>query len=92
MWPLRESVISTVIVIDALNECADEEPTLAILFIPMVKVFLTGRPEPRIQTGFCLPLLEKFTDVFILHNVKPNLVNNDIWLFFKENFSEIAWC
>ena len=30
------------------------------------------------------------TDVFILHNVKPDQVNNDIRLFFKTSFSELA--
>jgi hypothetical protein len=54
--PLDESSISTVIVIDALDECEDEDPASAILSvlgrlvseIPNVKFFLTGRPEPRI--------------------------------------------
>ena len=98
MRPLRKSAISTVIVIDALDESKDEEPASAILSIlgrfvsemPKVKLFLTGRPEPRIQTGFRLPLLAKFTDVFVLHNVKPTLVNNDVRLFFKQSFLEIA--
>ena len=96
--PLKESSISTVIVIDALDECKDEEPASAILSVlgrfasemRDVKFFLTGRPEPRIQTGFRLPLLADFTDVFVLHNVKPNLVNTDVRLFFKRSFSEIA--
>ena len=54
--PLMQSAISTFIVIDALDECKDEEPASAILSvlgqfisqIPKVKFFLTGRPEPRI--------------------------------------------
>jgi len=96
--PLIESSISTVIVIDALDECKDEEPASAILSvlgqfvskIPKVKVFVTGRPEPRIRNGFRLPLLEKITDVFILHEVKSSLVNSDIRLFFKHRFVELA--
>ena len=96
--PLIESAISTVIVIDALDECKDEEPASAILSvlgqfvseIPKVKVFVTGRPEPRIRNGFRLPLLEKVTDVFILHEVKSSLVNSDIQLFFKHRFTELA--
>jgi len=98
--PLIESSISTVIVIDALDECEDEEPASAILSvlgqfvskIPKVKVFVTGRPEPRIRNGFRLPLLEKITDVFILHEVKSSLVNSDIRLFFKHRFAEFASC
>ena len=96
--PLEESAISTVIVIDALDECKDEKPDSAILSvlgqfvsqIPKVKFFLTGRPEPRIREGFRLYLPADTTDVFVLHNVEPNLVSNDIQLFFKQSFLEIA--
>ena len=95
--PLVESDISTVIVIDALDECEDEDeqPASVILSvlgrlvanIPKVKFFITGRPEPRIRKGFRLPLLAKATDVFVLHEVKPSQVNSDIQLFFNHNFS-----
>ena len=96
--PIRESAASTVIVIDALDECKDDETISAILSllgrlveeVPMVKFFLTGRPEPRIQTGFRLPLLKKATDVFVLHDVESRFVSNDIRLFFKRSFLEMA--
>ena len=78
MRPLRKSAISTVIIIDALDECKDEEPASAILSVlgrfvselPGVKFFLTGRPEQRIRAGFRLPLLVDVTDVFLLHEVE----------------------
>jgi len=96
--PLVKSSISTVIVIDALDECKDEEPASAILSvigqfvskIPKTKIFVTGRPEPRIREGFRLPLLEQVTDVFVLHEVKSSQVNRDIRIFFKHRFSELA--
>ena len=96
--PLQESTISTVIVIDALDECRDEEPASAILSvlgrfvsnIPKVKFFVTGRPEPRIRKGFRLPLLVRATDVFILHDVEPSLVGKDIRLFLKHSFLELT--
>ena len=96
--PLNESNVSTAIVIDALDECEDEEPASAILSvlgrltsqIPKVKFFLTGRPEPRISVGFRLSLLAKMTDVFVLHKVEPDQVDNDIRLFFKISFLELA--
>ena len=96
--PLAESAISTVIVIDALDECQDEESASAILSvlervitdIPKVKFFVTGRPEPRIQEGFRLPLLAKATDVFVLHEVEPDQINSDIRLFFTHNLSELG--
>jgi len=96
--PLVESDISTVIVIDALDECKDEEPASAILSvlgqfvseIPNVKFLVTGRPETRILEGFRLPLLSDATDVFVLHEVEPNQVYNDIRLFFRHKFSELV--
>ena len=96
--PLKEADISTVIVIDALDECKDDESDSAILSvlgrlvseIPKVKFFLTGRPDPRIQKGFRLPLLKKATDVFSLHDVESGLVDNDIRSFLKQSLLEIA--
>jgi hypothetical protein len=97
--PLRESAISTVIVIDALDECKDEEPASAILSVlgrfvsevPSVKFFLTGRPEPRVREGFRLYLPAKVTDTFVLHDVEPGLIKNDIRWFLKHSFLEIAY-
>ena len=96
--PLKSADVSAVIVIDALDECEDEEPSSAILSvlgrfveqIPRVKFFITGRPEPRIKTGFRLPLLEDATKVFVLHDVHPSLINDDIQLFLKHELSELA--
>ena len=96
--PLKEAAISTVIIIDALDECKDDESDSAILSvlgrliseIPKVKFFLTGRPDPRIRRGFRLPLLAKVTDVFVLHDVESGLVDNDIRLFFEQRLLETA--
>ena len=96
--PLRKAGISTVIVIDAVDECRDDEPSSAILSIlgrfvgeiSQAKFFITGRPEPRIRTGFRLPLLLKLTNVFVLHDVHPPSINNDIRLFLKHELSELA--
>ena len=96
--PLKQSGISTVIIIDALDECEDEDSASAILSvlgqmvseIPKVKFFLTGRPEPRIKLGFRLPLLAEKTDIFVLHEVELDQVDGDIRLFFKNSFSELA--
>jgi len=96
--PLRVSGISTVIIIDALDECKDEGPASAILSVlgqfvsklPTVKFFLTGRPEPRIREGFRFPLLAKAMDMFILHEVEPSQVGSDIRLFFRHSLLETA--
>ena len=95
--PLMESAISTVTIIDALDECEDEEPASAFLSvlgqfvskISQVKFFVTGRPEPRIREGFRLPLLTEATDISVLHEVEPSRINSDIRLFFKHQFSEL---
>ena len=96
--PLRSADISTVIVIDALDECRDEEPESAILLvigrsvseIPGVKFFITSRPEIRITSGFRGPLLKEATHVFILHDVEPRTVDNDIRRFFEHELSGLA--
>ena len=96
--PLSSSNISTIIVIDALDECMDEEPQSAILSvmgrlverIPNVKFLITGRPEPRIQSGFRLGLLKPLTDIFVLHGVEPSVIKMDIRLFLEHGLSELA--
>ena len=96
--PLKESNISTVIIIDALDECEDEEPGSAILSvlgrfvreIPKVKFILASRPEQSIRSGFRLPLLRPITEVFVLHDVRPSLMDNSIRLFFKTSITELA--
>ena len=95
--PLAESAISTVIVIDALDECEDDESASAILSvlgqfvagIPKVKFFVTGRPEPCIREGFRLPLLAEATDVFVLHEIELSRVNRDIRVLFTHKFLEL---
>jgi len=96
--PLQSADISTVIVIDALDECRDEEPESAILLvlgksaskIPRVKFFITSRPEAHIMAGFRGPLLKELTEVFVLHHVEPRTIDNDIRRFLKHELSELA--
>ena len=96
--PLKATNISTLIIIDALDECKDEEPASAILSIlsryvneiPNVKFFITGRPEPKIRSGFRLRSLFPITEVLKLHDVKPEVVNNDIKLFFQARFADLT--
>ena len=84
--PLALSGISTVIIIDALDECTDEGPQSAILSfmgrlveeIQNAKFLITSWPEPRIQSGFRLELLRPLTDVFVLHEVEPTVISMDI--------------
>jgi len=96
--PLKATTIPTLIVIDALDECKDKEPASAILSILSryvgqilsVKFFITGRPEPRIRSGFRLQSLAPITEVLKLHEVKPSVVDRDIKLFFQTQLASLA--
>jgi hypothetical protein len=96
--PLSGNDISCVIIIDALDECVDDQPASAILSVlgrfakqlPLVKFFITGRPEPRIRSGFRLPLLEPLTQIFLLHEVELSSVYNDIRLYLTQKLTAIA--
>ena len=96
--PLKATQISTLIIIDALDECKDEDPASAILSIlsrhldqiPRVKFFITGRPEARIRSGFRLPAFRPITEVLKLHEVERPLVDADIKLFFQTRLAEIV--
>ncbi|KAF9644128.1 hypothetical protein BDM02DRAFT_3190897 [Thelephora ganbajun] len=79
--PLKQSGVSTVTVIDALDECRDEEPASAIL--PVLGQFVPHIPKVKF-------FVTEATDIFVLHNVEPSLVSNDIRLFFKHSFLELA--
>jgi hypothetical protein len=96
--PLSGEDTSCVIVIDALDECIDDQPASAILSVlgrfakrlPLVKFFITGRPEPRIRTGFRLPLLVPLTQIFLLHAVEPSNIDSDIRLYLTQRLTAIA--
>ena len=95
--PFKKTQISTLIIIDALDECKDKEPASALLSvlsrhvheIPEVKFFITGRPEPPIREGFRLTPLRPITDVLRLHDVKRSLVDEDIGLYLRTYLSGI---
>ena len=95
--PLKATEIQTLIIIDALDECKDEDSESAILFvlskyvdqIPNVKFFITGRPESQICSGFHLPSLKPITKVLKLHEVDRSLVDDDIRLFFRTKLANV---
>jgi hypothetical protein len=96
--PLKSASISTLIIIDALDECKDKEPASAILSmlsrytdeIPKVKFFITGRPEPPIRSGFRLKPLHPITEVLRLHDVERSSVDADIKLYLRTQLAKIA--
>ena len=96
--PLKSTCIRTLIVVDALDECTDKEPASAILSVlsryvdevPRVKFFITGRPEPRIRSGFRLAPLRPITEVLRLQDVEHSSVDRDIKLFFRTELANVA--
>jgi len=96
--PLKATHTPTLIIIDALDECKDEQPASAILSIlshyvdqiPNVKFFITGRPESQIRSGFRLRSILPITEILKLHEVKPETVDNDIKLFFQTQLADLA--
>ena len=96
--PFQATQIQTLIIIDALDECQDKEPASALLSvlsryvdkIPLVKFFITGRPEPQIRSGFRLVSLQPHTDILRLHDVESDVVDSDIKLFLKTQLTKIA--
>ena len=95
--PFKETRIPTLIIIDALDECKDKEPASALLSvlsrhvheIPLVKFFITGRPEPPIREGFRLESLRPITDVLKLHDVERSSVDEDIKLYLRTFLTDI---
>ena len=77
--PLKATCTPTPIIIDALDECKDEETSSAILSthsryvdrLHSVRFFIAGQPEPQIRTRFQLKSLVPVTEVLKLHEVKP---------------------
>ena len=96
--PIKATQITTLVIIDALDECKDKEPASAVLSVlsryvdqvPTVKFFITGRPEPRIRSGFRLESLAPVTEVLKLHEVKAEAVDRDIELFFKTELTNLV--
>ena len=96
--PLKATCIQTLIIIDALDECYDEEPISSILFVLSryldqtqgVKFFITSRPQPQICSGFQLELLQPITEVFKLHNVEQSLVDADMRLYLETHLAKIT--
>jgi len=85
---------SLVIVVDALDECDDANDVRIIvqLFAEVralkqvrLRVFMTSRPEVPIRHGFYQVPDEH--QAFILHNISPQVVNYDIFLFFEHQFN-----
>ncbi|GFN21443.1 WD40 repeat-like protein [Aspergillus tubingensis] len=92
-----ETMGSTVIVIDALDECEPEKDVEIILdLLPEVEMatnmairfFLTSRPEITIRFGFDQIDKSKYQNT-VLQNLNENVIKHDIAVYLREEFSKI---
>ncbi|SLM39419.1 WD40/YVTN repeat-like-containing domain, partial [Lasallia pustulata] len=89
---------SYIFVIDALDECDNNEDIRTILkllaeaqtfqTIPL-RVLLTSRPEIPIRHGF-YQIPETEHQVFVLHHISPSIIDHDITIFLKYNLGLIG--
>lgn len=85
-----------VVVIDALDEC-DQEDTIGLIIelLPQVKaltsvrmrIFITSRPELPIRLGF-RSITGTYKDI-ALHQIPEPVIEHDIFLFFQSEFTRI---
>jgi hypothetical protein len=92
----KGQVITTVIVIDALDECENDKDVRVILqLLPQLRVstairvliFLTSRDEMPITLGFLGA--GDHREVFALHEIPEAVTEHDISLFLEDRFSKI---
>ncbi|KAA6414866.1 MAG: hypothetical protein FRX48_01616 [Lasallia pustulata] len=82
---------SYVLVIDALDECGNDEDIRTILKLLAeaqtfqtirLRVLLTSRPEIPIRHGFH-QIPETKHQGFVLHHISPSIINHDITIYLK---------
>ena len=92
--PLPEYII----VIDALDECKDDETISVILTalshhvesLPSLRFIVTSRPEENISLGFHSDVLLRHTHNFRLSKIPSEAVDEDIRTYLQVQFAEIA--
>ncbi|KIM99276.1 hypothetical protein OIDMADRAFT_201896 [Oidiodendron maius Zn] len=87
-----------VVVVDALDECDDENNIRIILHLlsevrllerVRIRLLLTSRPEIPIRHGFSqVPAMDHYD--FVLHNISPSTVDHDITTFLEYNLKLIG--
>jgi hypothetical protein len=89
---------SYILVVDALDECEDDNNIQIVLRLlakaqtlekVRLRVFLTSRPEIPIRYGFCQIPDAEYQD-FVLHNISPSTVDHDISIFLEHNLRMIG--
>jgi hypothetical protein len=90
--------LSYVVVLDALDECEDENNIRIILRLlaearslkkVRLRVLITSRPEVPIRYGFCQIPNAEHRD-FILHDIEAAIVDHDISIFLQYELRSIG--
>ena len=103
LGPLSQLAVSSgqsryILVVDALDECDDENDIRIILQLlaearsletVQLRVFLTSRPEVPIRNGFVQIPDAEHRD-FILHKISPSIIDHDIRIFLQYELEHIA--
>ncbi|KAF5984577.1 vegetative incompatibility protein het-E-1 [Fusarium bulbicola] len=85
------------LVIDALDECDDENDIRSIIRILAsasglnnlkLRILITSRPETPIRHGFNR-MMESEREVFILQEIPPDVVNQHLRTFFNDQFRKL---
>jgi hypothetical protein len=87
---------SIVVVIDALDECANQagvQTLLSVIFrcsseLPF-KIFITSRPEQLFRVCFNRQSSDDYSS-FVLHDIERDIVNADIKLYIAERLVEMV--
>jgi len=89
---------SYILIVDALDECDDDNNIRAILRLlaeaqsletVRLRIFMTSRPEIPIRHGiYQLPEAEHHD--FVLHNISPSIIDHDISIFLEYNLRLIG--
>ena len=94
----NSSLSSYIFVVDALDECEGESDIRAILQLLaeaqsldkiQLRIFLTSRPDIPIRHGFNQTSSAKHQG-FILHNISPSVIDNDIRIFLEHTLKSIG--
>ena len=96
---LKGSFRSSVVVIDALDECTDAGATSSILSalalfvseLSQLSFLLTSRPLFRIESAFRSNALQAETRRFVLHEVQLDVVQNDIEKYINVKLHDQEW-
>ncbi|THH19875.1 hypothetical protein EW146_g1395 [Bondarzewia mesenterica] len=91
----RESTVTCVAVVDALDECEDPDVAKKVLDIIIrhapgshMEFFVTSRPEPSMRAAFVRPT-SHLHSVLRLHDVEVDIVKADIELYLKKRLGDI---